>query len=186
MKTVRAFLSVDIKDRPLVVHITHIQQQLDTTSASMKLVEPENLHFTWRFFGETAITKIDQMRQTLQNLVFSAFTIEVGGVSAFPSPSRPRVVWVGVKHNNDMMVRLKQQTDSLLARLGIPPEKRFVPHATIARIRRIHDSRALGENIGALRDVTVGTMTVDAITMKQSTLTPSGPIYKTLWEIRAR
>ena len=69
-EVVRAFLSVDIEDDELISRIAHIQQKLDRQAAKMKIVEPDNLHFTLRFFGDTPLTKIDQIRDELEKIEF--------------------------------------------------------------------------------------------------------------------
>ncbi len=182
-ETVRAFLSIDIESPDLLSRISYIQQKLDQTAAKMKIVERDNIHFTWRFFGDTAITKLDKMRTELECLEFSPFSIEIKGVSAFPNIRRPRVIWIGVTHNADLLSNLKRQTDDILGNLGYPRDKKFTPHATIARVIAVRDRDAVIRNLESLDSESVGTMTVDAIRMTKSTLTPSGAIYETLWEI---
>ena len=47
----RVFLAVDV-DRRLSYKIQKIQKDLMKTDAPLKLVDSENLHFTFKFFGE--------------------------------------------------------------------------------------------------------------------------------------
>ncbi len=184
--TVRVFLSVDIEDDGHLSRIAYIQNKLDRDAAKMKLVERENIHFTWRFFGDTPISKVESIRNELEQIRFSPFTIRMGGVGAFPSIRRPRVIWIGVTHNADAMRELKIMTEDKLGNLGYPLERReFTPHATIARVRTVKNRDAILRNLEAVSHESVGTMLVDAIRMTKSTLTPSGPIYETLWEIKA-
>jgi 2'-5' RNA ligase len=183
---IRAFLSIDIEDPHLLSRIAHIQGKIDQDAAKMKLVEQENIHFTWRFFGDTPPEKINQIRNELEGLEFSPFSIEIRGVSAFPDIRRPRVIWIGVTHNASIMVDLKRRTDDLLGNLGYPIEKKFTPHATIARVREVRDRNSMMRNLESLAEETVGTMSVDAIRMTKSTLTSSGPIYETMWEIQGK
>ena len=152
----------------------------------MKLVERENIHFTWRFFGDTPISKLDNMHIELEGLEFSPFSIEIKGVSAFPNIQRPRVIWVGVAQNADLMSNLKRQTDETLGNLGYPRDKKFTPHATIARVRAVRDRDAIVKNLESLDSEPVGAMIVNAIRMTKSTLTPSGAIYNTLWEVTGK
>jgi 2'-5' RNA ligase len=183
-ESVRAFLSVDIDDDALLSRIAHIQGRLDRDAAKMKLVERENIHYTWRFFGDTPVAKLEQIREELGALSFKPFTIEVAGVGAFPNIRRPRVIWVGATQNADKMVNLKKATDELLGNVGYPVEKkRFTPHATIARVRFIRDRDRMLNNLESLTSESIGMMTVEGIRMTKSTLTSSGPIYETLWGI---
>lgn len=182
----RVFLSVDIEDERHLSRIACIQNKLDRDAAKMKLIELENVHFTWKFFGDTLISKVESIRNELEQIKFSPFTIRIGGVGAFPSIRKPRVIWIGVTHNADAMRELKSMTDDRLGNLGYPLERReFTPHATIARVRTVRDRDAILRNLEAISRESVGTMIVDAIRMTKSTLTPSGPIYEMLWEITA-
>jgi 2'-5' RNA ligase len=181
---VRAFLSIDIEDRTLLSRISQIQQMLDLGSAKMKIVETDNIHFTMRFFGDTPVARLDQMRECLQQIKVSPFQIRVKGVGAFPNKRRPRVIWIGVTDNAHQIVQLKAKIDELLTEIGYSAEnEKFTPHATIARIRSVKDPSQLIHNLEELAEEQVGDMTVSSICMKKSTLTPAGPVYETLWSI---
>jgi 2'-5' RNA ligase len=183
-ETMRIFLSIDIDDSDLLLRISNIQTRLDQKAAKMKLVERENIHFTWRFFGDTSSSKIEPMKDVLCRLSASPFEIRIRGVGAFPGVRRPRVIWIGVSDNHDKMCTLKNETDNLLSELGYSRETRkFHPHATIARVRRVHDRDLMQENLESLAQLDVGTMVVSNLRLTKSTLTPSGPIYETIWEI---
>jgi 2'-5' RNA ligase len=180
----RVFLSIDIENQTLLPHISETQNKLDTSLAKMKLVEIENIHFTLRFLGDTSLTRIDEIKSCLDQIQIEPFEIEIHGVGAFPNSRRPRVIWIGVNHNADRIRDLNTEIDSHLKELGYKPEKkRFTPHATIARVRYIKDAEQLVKNIDELVDSTIGPMTVSRFNMKKSTLTPSGPIYETLWYV---
>ena len=145
---IRVFLSVDINREDLLVKIESLQSNLDTQAAKMKLVEKENIHFTWRFFGDTSPERVDEIHSKLKHLEVTPFEILIGGIGAFPSIQRPRVIWVGVKQNIELMRDLKVRTDTLLAKLGYRIEKKkFIPHATIARIRKINNRDGIADNL---------------------------------------
>ncbi len=181
---VRAFLSIDIEERALLSRILQIQQKLNPQGAKMKLVEPDNIHFTIRFFGDTPIARIDQIQDCLKQIKITPFEINIVGVGAFPNRRKPRVIWIGVTDNSQLIVDLKSRVDNLLIESGYQAEKeKFTPHATIARVRTIKDSSQIVRNLEELASESVGIMTVESISMKKSTLTSSGPIYETLWRI---
>ncbi len=179
----RVFLSIDIDDDALLARISRIQSKLDNKAAKLKLVEKDSIHFTLRFFGDTAVSRIDEMRKALGTLQFPPFTIQVEGIGAFPNPRRPNVIWVGVSQNAQQMTDLKGRIDAQLANLGYPPEKGFKAHATIARVRAVNDREGMVRNLESLTRESAGIMTVSSFRMTKSTLTSPGPIYETLWEI---
>lgn len=182
-KAVRAFLSIDIDDSALITRIAHVQQRLDRRAAKLKIVEPENIHFTLRFLGDTPIDRIERIRERLTAVDVSPFTIRLAGVGAFPSIRRPRVIWVGVTENEDLMIDLKNRIDDALGMLSYPPDKKFRAHATIARVRSVYDREQVISNLESLEDESIGTMVVTEFRMKKSTLTQKGPIYETLWQV---
>ena len=182
----RAFLSVDIEDKALVSRIAHIQQKLDRQAAKMKIVEQDNLHFTLRFFGDTPLSKLNQIRHELEKIEFSPFTIQIEGLGAFPSKRKPNVIWVGVTQNVDRFVGLKLSIDDLLGNLGYPTDRRFHAHTTIARVRSVGDRDRILNNLESLATESVGTMSVDCFRLTRSTLTQTGPIYETMWEVRGK
>jgi 2'-5' RNA ligase len=181
---VRAFLSIDIEDRALLSRISQIQQKLNQQYAKMKIVEPENIHFTIRFFGDTPVAMLDQMRNCLNQIKLAPFEITIEGIGAFPNKRKPRVIWIGVTDNSQRVIDLKSRIDELLTEIGYKAEKeKFTPHATIARIRNIKDPSQMFSNLDELANELVGNMIVKSVSMKRSILTPSGPIYDTLWMI---
>ncbi|MFW9906967.1 MAG: RNA 2',3'-cyclic phosphodiesterase [Candidatus Thorarchaeota archaeon] len=181
---VRAFLSIDIEESALISRIVQIQQKLSPQGAKMKLVEPDNIHFTMRFFGDTPLARVNQIQDCLKQIKITPFDINIVGVGAFPSKRKPRVIWIGVTDNSQLIVDLKLVVDNLLNEIGYQGEKeKFTPHATIARVRAIKDSNQIVRNLEELASEPVGIMTVKSISMKKSTLTSSGPIYETLWRI---
>jgi RNA 2',3'-cyclic 3'-phosphodiesterase len=181
---VRVFLSIDIENKALLPIISETQKKLDKSLAKMKLVEIENIHFTLKFLGDTPLSKIDEIKDCLNQIQINPFEIEVHGVGAFPNSRKPRVIWIGVDQNAEHICELKIEIDSHLKELGYKLEKkRFTPHATIARVRYVKDAAKLAKNIDELVDSSIGSMTVSGFYMKKSTLTPSGPIYETLWQV---
>lgn len=181
--SVRAFLSIDVDDDSLISQIQSIQQKLDMTAAKMKIVESENIHFTLRFFGDTPLQRVDQIRSCLDKVKIDPFEIEIAGVGSFPSKQRPRIIWIGVSENASRIIDLKKEIDSSLLEIGYQPERKpYTPHATIARVRFIKNPRLVVSNLENLADEVIGRMIVTNVKMIKSSLTPSGPIYETLWK----
>src|SRR5258707_6184179 len=53
----------------------------------------------------------------------------------FATGAAPRTLWVGVEKNPDLM-HLQEKIETALIRLGLPPERRYTPHVTLARLKR--------------------------------------------------
>ena len=180
---IRAFLSIDIDNDSLLSQIQKVQQKLDLTAAKMKIVRRDNIHFTLRFFGDTSSSRLNEIQTCLDKIEVHPFEVEIGGIGSFPNKRRPRVIWVGITHNESEVLSLKSKVDSALAEIGYQIEKKYTAHATIARVRFVKDPLRLAENLESLANESLGRMNIDRIRMIKSTLTPTGPVYETLWEI---
>ena len=183
---VRAFLSVDIEDDVLLSRIGEIQGKLDKSAMKIKAVERNNIHFTLRFFGDTEMTRVNQIHATLSKVQLEQFRIQIENVGAFPSLRRPRVIWVGVTQGGNNFNQLKSEIETGLKSIGYKPDKRFHAHATIARVRAVRDRDSIAKNLESLANEAIGVMQVSGFRMTKSTLTSSGPIYETIWEIPLR
>ena len=185
MEYIRSFIAIDVEDPILVERIEQVKNTILASKADLKPVERENIHITLRFLGNISLGMVDEIYRIMQNLDFKPFNIHLKGVGAFPKVSRPRVIWIGVKEGAEELKRIQKQLESELRRIGIRPEKEeFIPHVTIARVRSGRNRDRLAKILLELSDTDIGIMTVNSIRLKQSILTPKGPIYKTLREVK--
>ena len=185
MSLVRCFVAVDVEDPTVASRVAAVQQQLEAAGAKLKLVELENLHLTLRFIGEIPRELVERVAAALRSVEFAPFTVRFVGLGAFPNPRRPRVIWVGVEEGAKELSELSEKVNATLAKLKLPkPDEEFTPHLTIARVKSGVGSlpRIIEEN----KSVEFGSIVVDRIRLKKSTLTSRGPIYETLFEVKAR
>jgi 2'-5' RNA ligase len=62
------------------------------------------------------------------------FRVVVGGAGAFPSPRRPRAIWLGVVAGVDVLSRITQRLEDALVDAGWTRDERpFRAHLTVAR-----------------------------------------------------
>ena len=86
----------------------------------------------------------------------------------------------------DRLEQLYKQLEPKLRQIGMTPDdKGFNPHLTIARVKSGLNRDALAAYVEKLGAAKFGTITVTALRLKKSTLTPTGPIYSTIHEIAA-
>ena len=90
----RCFVAVDIPDK-IKSNILNLQKNLPVTG--LRLVAPENMHFTLKFFGECNDDEILHIKKTLSTVSESHKPIvaSVAGSGAFPSLKYIKVIWVG-------------------------------------------------------------------------------------------
>ncbi len=178
---IRTFIAVDLPDS-FIDTIAKIQQEL---KGNIKLVDPKQVHITMKFLGDVPEKKIPKIEDALSGVKSEPFTARVQGVGAFPKPGYARVIYIGADPA-ETFTKLYAEVESALTSLGFKREKRlFTPHATLARVKHNPEEARmrLRDTIEHLSDIEVGTMDVDTIKLKKSTLTPKGAIYETLKEV---
>jgi len=181
---VRSFISIDLEDQQILSRIASILSSLQSLGGDLKPVERENIHLTLKFLGNVSAPRLGEVKSSLQQVIFSAFTAEIKGAGAFPNLNHMNVVWVGVNEGWSQVEQIYEQVEKLLSGLGFRREHRpFSPHITIARVRSGRKRDEVASFLQLLTEESFGTITVDKIRLKQSILSSSGPKYSTLLEI---
>ena len=144
-------------------------------------VTADRLHVTVRFIGNVDADRADAVRQVLAPPLGQApFDLTLAGVGAFPPKGPPRVLSSGVSDGREPLLATEQRVSERLARAGIAAEPRpFIPHLTLARVREAAGLRSAAL-LEATGEATLGTTTVQAITLFESRLSPKGPTYVAL------
>ena len=182
----RLFVGIEIS--PAVVAATlDLIAELQTASAKLApqsritWVTAERLHITIRFIGHVDDTRVDEIRAVLAPpLALDPFNLTIAGVGTFPPKGSPRVVWAGLTAGHDQLMATERTVSERLARAGVPREERpYNPHLTLARVRDAAGLRS-ATLVGSVRELSLGTTSVDAITLFESRLSPKGPTYVAL------
>ncbi|MEN6405008.1 MAG: RNA 2',3'-cyclic phosphodiesterase [Thermoguttaceae bacterium] len=182
-KTLRTFVAVEIGGA-IRSRAASLISLLDGSSAEVKWVSPEQLHWTLKFLGEVHQRELSRVCQAVARGVagLSPFELEVRGAGAFPTVARPRTVWLGAGEGADAMVVLHDRIEAELAKLGYREEhRRFQPHLTLGRVRGEGPGiLELGTQLQQYAAFDAGQMTVQKTTVFSSTLTADGPVYEVL------
>jgi 2'-5' RNA ligase len=155
--------------------------QLDP-HARVTWVEADRLHVTVRFIGEVDGAAASAIEAALQPpLAVSPFTLRLRGIGRFPGGGRPRGLWVDVEDGADQMRAIEHEvSERLLRACGLPgEERRYTPHATIARVRGASGGR-LRMLVEGLEAAPLGATRVEAITLFESRLSSQGATYVAL------
>ena len=180
MVEIRSFIAVEVEDSDVIREIVKIQQDLVSSGAKLKLVEPQNLHFTLHFLGNIEEARILELDEILQSLQGSVFDVELVGLGCF-RPQRPRVIWIGCTTGADELIQHQKALGRVLRAHGFPSEKRkYSPHLTVVRVRSGVNRDQLIDLVYQHAGKNFGKFQVNAIKLKKSTLTPKGPIYEDL------
>ena len=187
----RAFIAIplplEIKD-----YLASLEQQLKTSQADVKWVEPENIHLTLKFLGERNDKKIEKILEIMQGAAKDkpSFLIRLSSLGAFPRIDSPRIIWVGIQEGTQETEAIALELEEKIARLGIPKEDRpFSSHITIGRTRsnkNLQDlSRELNQLSKKIKD-RKAEFTANQIVLFKSTLSHQGPIYETFQAVNLK
>lgn len=158
--------------------------RLRAVARDVAWVAESNLHVTLKFLGVVDEARVGAITEALGAAVSaaSAFDVAIRGLGAFPTSSRPRVIWAGLP-GAPALAALAGEVDRALAELGFPRESRpFAAHVTLGRVREPRRNPALAEAL--LRPVDVGRMTVTRVSLMRSDLHPRGARYTELAGLR--
>ena len=90
----------------------------------VRWVRLDGLHVTLRFLGPTPDEKVEAIGSAVRAVAAasSAFDVRLAGAGAFPTPERPRALWLGVDDGAAALGELAERLDADLVALGWPPE----------------------------------------------------------------
>jgi len=149
----------------------------------VRWVGEEALHLTLRFLGEVGEEQVGPIGEALGGAARGVrpFAVGLGGIGAFPSLTKPRVIWVGIERHPALEL-LANDVELALMALSFEPELRpFSPHLTLGRAERSARPAAF-RNLAQLAAGIAyeGTTTVESVDLMQSTLGPRGATYTVL------
>jgi RNA 2',3'-cyclic 3'-phosphodiesterase len=104
--------------------------------SDVRWVRMDGLHLTLRFLGPTEPDRLDLLAEAVGQAAggFGQFEVGLAGAGAFPNPTRPRVLWLGVGRGIEPLNELTSRLASALAEHGWARDDRPVrPHLTLAR-----------------------------------------------------
>ncbi len=184
---VRTFISVDFNNEEIVKNVVSIQQQLQIPESKIKLVNPKILHTTLEFLGEISENEIKQVSEILNEIEFPKFKITIGNPGLLPNEKHVRVIYCNMDGDIEILTDIQREIRTKLKKLRFKVDSRsFKPHLTIARVKFIHNKTELIKVINNLSEFNCGEQDIGSIKLKKSELSPSGPHYTTIIEVKAQ
>jgi len=183
MVKMRTFIAVDLENIEVKKEISNIQQSISKSGADLKLVSPENLHFTLRFLGEITEKEFEMIRELLKKIEFPSFKISYKGLGIFPNERRISVIWIGVDQGREELIKITEEIGDKLLTLNFRPDKKFLPHLTISRVRSGRNKEELIRSLEPHMQDELGDDIVSSIRIKKSDLTPKGPVYTDMFTL---
>ncbi len=152
-------------------------------AARLRWAVGENLHLTLRFLGPIAPGRVADVAAAAAAAAAQHDPIEVnlGGAGAFPSPTRPRVLWLAVADGAPALTALAATLGDELGLRGWERDERpFRAHLTLARADGIAGAwRAVGALEAATAGLEAG-WTADRLVVYESLLGVGPAQYRPL------
>ncbi len=164
----RVFIAVELPE-DIREELYKLVNSLKCSISDVKWVEKENFHITIRFIGEVEEDKISKLEEILDDVgnKFSPFKVELKGIGSFP-----HVLWVGIGEGSETLKNVAYAIEGSLLREGFQPaDKLFSPHITLGRVKKSLKKLPKGKEFGPYSFI------VDSITLMQSQLFSTGPVY---------
>lgn len=184
----RLFLAITLDDalrNRLAVRAIELTTVLNSPKLAWSATGAASLHVTLKFLGETA-TEPKALAQAVRAEVeaLPQFNMIVGGLGAFPTAGRARVLWAGVTEGAPQLAELASRIDRACTSLGFVPEARpFAAHITLGRTRHnVHAASAIPV-LKAEAPERFGAMLVREVTLYQSELIRGGARHTALWHV---
>lgn len=180
----RLFIAIDIPEQ-IKEEISDLIEILKKYDADVKWIQPDNLHLTLKFLGETSDTLPEKIRESLLPIVssYEPFFISIRSTGVFPHEKHPRVLWIGIV-DSDRLQSLKGDIDQKLSSVGFPmDDKNFHPHLTLGRVRSNKGMLSLMKDFRMFHEKFFGDCIVDRIKLMKSDLKPKGPVYTCLHDL---
>lgn len=149
---------------------------------NLRFVEPDKLHLTLRFLGDTDEKKIPDIDRLMKKSaeMNKAFTLNINNTRIFGSTYNPRVIWFGIDHNADL-THLHTRIETDLTKVGFfPDHQNYVPHLTLSRIKQLKDLKLFQKTIFEFGEKEIMKQNVKEFSLIESILLKEGPIYNTL------
>jgi len=186
---IRAFVAILLPDDVRSALDEEIER-LQPAGGDVAWVTRDNLHVTLKFLGHVEPARLDHAVSALARVatVVARFELAVVGLGAFPSPTRPRVVWAGLERGADAAAVLARAVDGALVDHGFAREARpFTGHVTLGRVRQPGRDRRLTALLTAGAGHRFGRLTVDRFALMRSELSPRGARYSVIgaWPLSA-
>jgi 2'-5' RNA ligase len=187
MPNLRAFIAIELPSEiqsAIYKATAGLHQAFDRSL--VRWVAQHNLHLTLKFLGDVSPSKVERLQQRLlsEAVNYQPFDLQVGGLGSFPSPKRPRVIWIGIQAPPGL-ASLRDSIESAVEGLGFPREGRsFSPHLTIGRVNQRAsgaDQQRLAVALKTTKVGPLGTALVEAVLLFKSELKSGGPVYTKLF-----
>lgn len=178
----RCFVAVPIGEElraNLAAAVERLRDAEPERDAAFRWTDPQGWHVTLAFLGWTPAEAVPSLAEAMRSAAsgWGPFIVPAGGLGAFPSPRRARVIWYRIA---DPERRLRGLARAVREELGLEDGALFRAHLTLARARA---ERGTALDAGLLAaELPEGEITVDRLVLYRSHLGRGPAQYEPLAE----
>jgi len=183
-KKIRTFLAIDLP-KEIKDELDKIQNRLKPKVEGVRWTRPDGIHLTLKFFGYVVGDDHSSISAAVKSAIkgIKPFTLELGTIGAFPGPTRPRVIWIGIGGQIKELIDLQKNLDRNFEQIGFAPEDRaFKPHLTLGRLKIPGSAVGFPKVLEEGKNYQAGSFRCGGLTLFRSDLRPTGAIYTRLEE----
>jgi len=179
---IRTFIAIELPEE-IIYTISKVQEKIRSHGFKIRWVRPENIHLTLKFLGDIKEADTEKVARAVSESVtgYHPILLAVKGIGVFPGIKRPRVLWLGISKQLDLLTALQRTLDEKLEAIGFPKEKRpFRGHLTIGRIKDKIDPKRLHGVLKEFTQFESEHFFAHRIILYKSELKPKGAVYTKL------
>jgi 2'-5' RNA ligase len=177
---IRAFLALEIPEN-IRSHLAAARERLRHEMPRARWTRPEGWHLTLKFLGDTPRPVLADLVTELSPRLtgLGAVTVDLGRTGFFPSPSRPRVAWVGGRVEG--AEKVVEAVEEAAEEVGFARERRqWSVHLTMARLKSQWPRHAVDLFLEWGDQLELESFSCPEVVLYASDLQPGGAVYTAL------
>ncbi len=152
----------------------------------IKWTKDENLHLTLKFLGEIEENILNRLLEDFDKSFkeIKTFDLQLKEFGNFSNKGNLTIFWIGVEKNKEL-IKLFNKIEEICEKNGFKREEReLIPHITLGRNKKNYNFKKIYELIGNYNNKKIAEQNVNSFQIFKSVLTPQGPVYSILKEIK--
>lgn len=174
----RTFIGLKIDSNPALSRLlSDLKKNL--SGEQLRWIDPDNLHLTLRFLGNTEDAQLNDIYNALDLLIpqYDQFNLDIEGLGIFGKRSLPKILWAGVEMPQNVY-NLATKIEDIVCSAGFVEEiKPYFPHLTLCRIKALPDPSLLLNIVDQYKQIHFLTQKVSQIIFYESVLKSFGAVY---------
>ncbi|WP_372650603.1 RNA 2',3'-cyclic phosphodiesterase [Draconibacterium sp.] len=176
---IRTFIAIKITPNKEVLKLLqHFKNQF--SNDRINWIDPNNLHLTLRFIGNTTREQLYELVDRLELLISEKpkFEITLKGTGYFKSKNQPRVLFIKLNESEELL-QLVPEIEKQVVACGFDGEqKTFRPHLTLGRIKSVENRARFFSILDEMLTEEYQKVEVKELMLFQSILKQTGPEYR--------